>query len=362
MPKTITGSPMYELKVTNPNAISNYNGGHLVKAIGDDLVKFVGKPMQGLVVKEAGAAKIVDLVKKDLIAKKVKEPVLRAGISGSDILFVVSDLKNAKYEQSCVLVAGYVPLREKLKKQAATVVNLDPGDAVIDQAAKDMARNNRAGAVAGAGANFGLISGTSPIILLAHGDEDKTSTGQIYGKDFAGKTPAQLVTLLVDNADPKRCLSRDYAGTIYLDGCFTAQGGAMQNYTKQVWEMLKTRGVKNVKVKGNLGLAATTDRGDEIITTSEAQARADRLLAGAKRAYSQATVTHEQQRGEIWQARFGRPADEAAFLADPEVKRIDEDAAKISERVSAQLEKELKKIPGYQVPNLVGQFGLTRLN
>lgn len=89
---------------------------------------------------------------------------------------------------------------------------------------------------------------------------DKTASGQICGKDFAGKSPKDLVALLVDNKDPKKRLSPSYAGTIDLDGCFTVQGGAMENDTKLVWELLKAKGIKNCKVKGNLGAAATRSR------------------------------------------------------------------------------------------------------
>lgn len=360
MPKQLTGKPIYELKIVNPNAIANYNGGNVVKAISEDLVAFVGKPMQGLVVKEAKAAKIVELVKADLLAKKVEQPVLRAGIVGKDIVFQVTDAKNAKYEQLDILVEGYVPLREKLKRQAAVVVNLDPGDRVIDAAARDMAANNNTRATTKSKVEYGKITGNAPIILLAHGNEDKTATGQIYGKDFAGRTPEQLVAMLVENPDPRRALSREYSGTIYLDGCFTAQGGAMENYTRQVWKLLKDRGLSKVSVKGNLGLAATTNRGDETITTSEAKAMAASLEASAQRAFDNATKRHSELRQKIWEEEFGA-SDTAGFLADDRVKRIIADADRISAAAQKKLTDELEKIPGYRVPNLVGTFGLRPL-
>ncbi len=73
------------------------------------------------------------------------------------------------------------------------------------------------------------VDDTANIVLLAHGDEDKNSSGRLYGKDFAGKSPKDLVKLLLDNPNEKKRLNTSYSGTIYLDGCFTAQGGAMQN-------------------------------------------------------------------------------------------------------------------------------------
>jgi hypothetical protein len=359
--KSISGTPVYEIKATNPNSIANFDPGKLTKAIGENLIDYVGKPMQGLVVKAMDAKNVVEKVKKDLVAKKIEQPWLRAGISGSDMIFLVTDLKGS-YEQSCVLVAGYVPLREKLKKEAGMVVNLDKGDKVIDRAAKDMGKAMNTKAVTEKEAKFAGISGSTPIVLLAHGDEDKTASGQIYGKDFAGKQPADIVKLLLDNRDEKKRLSPEYSGTIYLDGCFTAQGGAMQNYTKQVWDLLKARGVKNVKVKGNLGLAATTSKGDEIITTTEAENQAKKLGTQADAAFGKAIAKQDAKLEEIWKAKYAKKNDEKGYLADPDVKNLHAEMDGIRKTYAAKLEAELKKIPGYQVKNMVGTFGLQRLN
>ncbi len=352
---------VYEIKATNPNAIANFDSGKLVKAIGDDLARFVGKPMQGLVVKANDAKSLVDKVKKDLVAKKCEQPWLRAGMSGADMIFLVTDLKNGKYEQSCKLVAGYKAIREKLKAQAAMVVNLDKGDKVIDRAAKDMAKATGTRAVTGDKAKFGGIGGTTPIILLAHGDEDKTASGQIYGKDFAGKSPKELVALLLDNKNEKKRLSPDYAGTIYLDGCFTAQGGAMANYTKQVWDLLKARGLKNVKVKGNLGAAATLKSGDELVTTTEAEKAAEKLVKKAQKDLEKKIEPFEKKLGEILAKKYGGK-EGPAFEKDDGVKKLNAAIEKLHKDAQKALHAEVKKIPGYEVKNLVGQFGLTRLN
>src|SRR5262249_17125024 len=237
-------------------------------------------------------------------------------------IFLITDLKG-KYEQSCTLVAGYVPLREKLKDEAGMVVNLDKGDKIIDQAAKDMGKTMKKNGVEGKDAEFGQISGKTPIVLLAHGDEDKTSTGQIYGKDFANKTPAQIVTLLCENKDPKKRLNSNYSGVIYLDGCFTAQGGAMQNYTKQVWDLLKARGFKGVTVKGNLGAAATLSSGDELVTTTEAQEKVEKLTKQFQSAYEKATGPHEAKRKQIWQAKYMAKNDATGFHNDPDILKAE---------------------------------------
>jgi len=390
------GTVVYDLKVTNPNAIANYDAGKLTKSIGDDLIKFVGRPIQGLVVKANDATALVKKVKEDLVASKCTQPWLRAGISGKDMIFLVTDPKNSKYARSCVLVADYKGIREKQKKLLAQteVLNLDKGDKVIDRAESDM--RNALGAKPG-NKDLGAIDGNASIILLAHGDEDKTSSGQIYGKDFAGKTPKELVAMLVENKDPKKRLSPSYSGTIYLDGCFTAQGGAMQNYTKLVWEQLKAKGIKNCKVKGNLGAAATLDTGDELVTTTEAQKAVDKLIAKfekdlgvklkdynstleqKKKALREAEVKLEKlntARDNIWKTTFKKANDTAGFKDAPLVKKIDAEIKSSVQPVITKLTAEVDawpkamaklvadagKVPGFQVKNFVGQFGLTRLN
>lgn len=397
MAKSIdSGTVVYEIKATNPNAIANYDAGKLVKSIGDDLIAFVGTPIQGLVVKATDATTIVKKVKEDLVAGKCATPWLRAGMSGKDMIFLVTDPKTAKYERSCVLVADYKGIREKQKKllTETKVYNLDKGDKVIDQASKDM---RKALGVKPDGKSLGEIDGSVNIILLAHGDEDKTSSGQIYGKDFAGKTPKELVAAMVDNKDPKKRLSPTYAGTIYLDGCFTAQGGAMANYTKQVWELLKAKGIKNCKVKGNLGAAATLKSGDELVTTTEAQETVDKLIARFEKALGvkakdfgkelgkkEAALKDAQSklkkltdaRANIWKTTFQKANDTAGFKEAPLVKKIDKEITdtlqpaikKLTTDIDAwnkavkKINDDIGKVPGFQVKNLVGQFGLTRLN
>ena len=362
MAKAITnGTVVYELKVANPNQIANFDVGKLTKSVGDDLTRFNQKGVQGVVVKGTDAAKIVKEVIADLGAKKVKAPHLRAGVSGKDLIFLVTDSASPSYEKSCVLVADYVGLKDRLAKEKGAVVNLDPGDKVIDRAAKDMGKKFGAKPTTAATANFG-ITGTTAIVLLAHGDEDKNSTGQIYGKDFAGKTPAEIVKLLLDNPDAKKRLSPDYAGTIYLDGCFTAQGSAMQNYTKQVWDLLKGRGLTKASVKGNLGLAATTKKGDEIITTTEADERDKKLRKQIDDERKLKLAAINKKYGALWAAKYKAKNDQAGLKNDPETKKLQAEADALEDALAKKYQAEAKKIPGLNVKNFVGQFGLSVLN
>ncbi len=354
-----SGTVVYDLKVANPNAIANFDLGKVLKGISEDLNKFVGKPIQGLVVKGSDATTVVKKVKEDMVAAKCAQPWLRAGMSGKDMIFLVTDQKNSKYSRSCVLVADYKGIREKQKKLLAEtqVKNLDQGDEVIDRATKDM--RNALGAKTDK--DLGDIDGSVSIILLAHGDEDKTASGQIYGKDFAGKSPKELVAMLVDNKDKKKRLAPSYAGTIYLDGCFTAQGGAMANYTKQVWELLKAKGIKNCKVKGNLGAAATLKSGDELVTTTEAEKAGDKLTEKANKDFQKKIAPALAKLQDISKTKYAGKTD-ANFEKDAAVKTLRAALEKTRQEAVKKLQSDLKKIPGYEVKNLVGQFGLTRLN
>ena len=103
--------------------------------------------------------------------------------------------------------------------------------------------------------------------------QDKTTGGQVFWTTpnsgavtinqpiyTGGKTEAQLVQILCMNPDPTKRLNKEYSGTIYLDGCFTAELKFMNSYAEKFWNSLKSLGYKNVKVKGNLGAATTTGR------------------------------------------------------------------------------------------------------
>ena len=47
MGKSISGTPLYELKVVNPNAIANFSEPKLAEAAAKDFIAFVGRQVQG---------------------------------------------------------------------------------------------------------------------------------------------------------------------------------------------------------------------------------------------------------------------------------------------------------------------------
>jgi hypothetical protein len=320
----------------------------------------VGRQVQGFGIKGMDAKALIEKVKKDMVGKKVQQPWIRAGVSGADLILLVTDLKSPKYEQSCVLNSGYIPMREKQKKETALVVNMDKGDGVIDRSSDKMAKAKGTTVHDGDDVEYGGLDGSTPIILLAHGSEDKSSSGTVWGQQFAGKSPKEIVTHLT-MGDKKMRLSKKYSGTIYLDGCFTAQVGGMDNYTKQVWEGLKAAGYKDVRVKGNLGAAVTLVDGNERITTPEAKVQATKLEGEATKALEKLLTPYRAKKDEIWDKKYGKKKDRAGYDNDAEVKKLKADMKIKRDELAKKLETELKKIPGYKVENLVGQFGLELL-
>ncbi len=282
---------------------------------------------------------------------------MRAGISGTDLIFLVTDQQPTKYEQSCVLFKDYTTMREKQKTQSAMVVNVQKGDKVIDDSSERMAKAKGTTVVNAQDADFSGLDGSTPIILLAHGSEDKSSSGTVWGQKFAGVSPKGIVDYLI-SGEKKSRLSKSYAGTVYLDGCFTAQVGGMDNYTKQVWEGLKAAGLKDVKVKGNLGAAVTLGDGTERITTPEAKVKAAKVTEEANKALNLAVGPLKVKKTAIWTTKYAKKNDTKGFAKDAEAIKLDSQIKTLREQHAKKYEEDLKKIPGYKVDNLVGQFGL----
>jgi hypothetical protein len=203
-----------------------------------------------------------------------------------------------------------------------------------------------------------LVGLKGDIVLLAHGDEDKTSSGQIYGKDFAGKSPSWIVNLLTKNPDPKKRLTPEYSGTVYIDGCFTAQGSAMKNYCQQVWDGLKAAGIKSVKVKGNLGAAATQADGTEKVNpTIEAEAAKKRIAGIKKVADDESKKIKERILAIIADCK----AKKIDVKGNPEIKALNDREIAITKKYNADRAAILARMP-VDVIDLVGQFGISTIN
>ena len=163
---------------------------------------------------------------------------------------------------------------------------------------------------------------------------------------------------LVKNKDPKKRLHPEFSGTVYLDGCFTAQGGAMKNYAMDVWNRLKSAGIKNVKVKGNLGLASTTSEGDEIVSPSrelaEYKLKLETLFKQATTIVGICDQRLEQIREECKKTKT-RPEDKPEYKVLWDKREL---AVKKHNETRAGI---VAKSP-VNIKNLVGKFGLEIVN
>ena len=256
-------------------------------------------------------------------------------------------------------VAGYTDIVAKQKApQKGAVVNLDPKDKVISDAAKVMEGKMGTKAVEKKDVGKALEGLTGDIVLLAHGDEDKTSSGQIYGKDFAGKSADWIVKLLTKNPDPKKRLMADYKGTVYIDGCFTAQGGAMKNYAMQVWNGLKAAGIKNVQVKGNLGVAATQADGSEKVNPTIESEACKKEIAQLKKMTDEALAVCTTRIQQIIAESKKAGTD---FKVNKEYIALKAKDAEFNKRYNVERAKIVAKYP-VDVKDLVGNFGVKTLN
>ena len=388
-------SVIYEINVDNPNKIANYDPGKLLKEVGEDLKTYCGKPVQGMVVATSVADKIIATAKKDLIAGKLKHPLIRAGVSGAELIFQVTDKDNAKYEQVGVLNKNYVKLRDDIKKEKPAIGNLEPKDKIAKDSADLMGQAKGAKVLHGEGKmNFGKITGSKSLMLIAHGSVQKDDEGDmLYGKNFGGKSAADLVKLLTENKDEAKRLSPDYSGVIYLNGCYTATPDKMGTYIETVWKLLKAKGYTKLKVKGNIGSASVNKDGSMSVSTPDAEEASEKLQAkfekelGVKIKDFETTLDKKKKslkeaegklvkltsaRANIWKTTFQKTDDKAGFKEAPLVKKIDAEITKTLqpaikqlttdiadwEKAAKKLVADIKKIPGYEVKDFVGQFGL----
>lgn len=193
---------------------------------------------------------------------------------------------------------------EQLEKNKGLVVNLDPGDKTIDKAFKDIEKRDtdlespirpKQDAIQKDNRKYELFKDfkkdqvdfseagkDGPILLLAHGmprypwliPSDSSST---YAFRFANMSAKKFADYLIKNNLPK-----DYAGIIYLDGCYTASGNTKKNFALQVYNRLVDQGYNFLQVKGNLGAAVTLSDGTEIVTHAAVEKQAEKLAKEVK--------------------------------------------------------------------------------
>lgn len=238
-----------------------FNAGNLLKAISNDLEEFGEKGVQGVVTKLQDANNIIAYSKK----ADLKSPYIMAGLCKKDLVLVVRDDANDKFEQMAVVVKGYADIKESLANSTGAVVNANEGDKIIDRASQKQANKFGTTVQGEDDTDFGGITGN--ILICAHG-RPQVNAGRVIGVAFGKKTPEQIADILTAGDDQSTRLAKDYDGKITLSGCFTASGGpealkADDPFAKKVWELLKQRGYTKCSVVGIPGVAMTASAGDE---------------------------------------------------------------------------------------------------
>jgi hypothetical protein len=236
-----------------------FNIGALTKAVAYDLKEFDKQGVQGVKILEGDITRLITYEKS---AKRAAQPYIQAGTVAKDLVIVVRDKKNDKFEALAYVVKDYKGLREKLEKSTAAVTNLDKGDEVIDPASERQGERFKATVDEG---DYGKITGN--IILCAHGRPAKVPSGRVIGDEFGQKTPEEIVKLITGDKDPNKRIGKDYNGIVTLSGCFTASGGPEASkqddpFAAKVLQLLRGKGYSKVSVVGMPGPSITAKSGD----------------------------------------------------------------------------------------------------
>jgi hypothetical protein len=331
-------------------------------------------------VKHKEGTDFLNGVKGDIAAKKVTKPLLKLGTDSGHLLIRVEGEKD--YEKQVVIVKGYVDLKSERAK--ATVVNAHKGDAAIDSSSDRMAQAKGTSAQTAADVDLNKKGSTAPIIILAHGSPTSSLPGTVYATKFARKTPDQIIGFLVDD---KR-LDKDYAGIVYLDGCYTAAGPKegrdeteLTNFAKKVYEGLVKKGYKYLQVKGNLGRAATLADGTESVLDAQQEAelipRRDALEKDYKALEASAKTVQDRvaKLEKVATALAAKHNGNAQTLAaDVGIKLVKEEVDKLevlrtaAAKKAADAKKEYDDLATkmrprgeFRLDNLVGVFGPEKL-
>ena len=353
---------------------SKFNIGNVMKAITYDLEEFGERGVQGVPVKTSDALK---MKKYHEANKSLKDPYFMAGVVKNDLVLVIHDKVDGKFEAMSVLVKNYLGLKKQLAKSNSAVVNMDRGDDTIDDASDAKGKKLKAKVQEDDDPDFGGITGN--VLLCAHGTP-KTKPGRVIGTHLAGKKPAELCDLLTNSKDKAKRLSKDFSGKITLSGCFTASGGPEKDkqddpYAKKVWAEMKKRGYKKLSVEGMPGPSWTASdsslkdghnkvlkRGDEGVW-----AKSEEMLEAQEKQAAKIRKEIDSMTDKVVKAWQKFKGDKETFIAHPDVKK---QLAKINAKEKAldSVKDEIAKIKkdnkdigddrGKDIKALIGTFGL----
>jgi len=225
---------------------------------------------------------------KDEVKGTKNELAVRGGINDKGHLAVTFNGilprkgKPVKIDDEVIIRKDFAPLVEQLRNENHAVVNLQKGDETIDRAATNQAKKFGTTVEEPDDADYSGIT-TGNVILAAHGSRTEVN-GTIIGTKLGKRSPAEIVALLTEGDKDKR-LSREFSGTVWLSGCFTASGGIAppgenfdhESFARSVWELLKSKGYKKATVKGQPGIARTDAEGNKSSVTPTGQKDYDKL-------------------------------------------------------------------------------------
>lgn len=226
----------------------------------------------GYVIKQNDAIALLKEVQADITAKKCKKPLLKLGTDGGHLVMRRGRRQVRQERDRGARLRG----RQGQAGQD-DMVNADPGDSTIDDAADDMARIKGTSAKDADDVDLNKKGSKAPIVLLAHGSPTSSLPGTVHATEFADKTPEQIVRFLV--SDKK--LDKNYAGMIYLDGCYTGAGpkkgrdaGELTNFAKAVYD---EHAGNAATLKADVGIKLVRDEVDklEVLRTAAAKKAAD---------------------------------------------------------------------------------------
>jgi hypothetical protein len=216
---------------------------------------------------------------KDMLVKAKtkagKNPLtVRGGIdSNGDLVVTVSGLlpeksggQPEKYEKITIVREDFKKLVKEMKTEEHAVVNLHPGNDVIDGASEAQSKKFKTPVQYEGSMDVGKIK-TGTVVLAAHGGAAAVS-GTVLGTSLGHKTPQEIVDLLTKNSDKSKRLSKKFTGTVLLSGCYTASGNMVipEDYDYSVFagevkRLLETNGYKGFVVRGIPGPATTIRTG-----------------------------------------------------------------------------------------------------
>jgi hypothetical protein len=341
--------------------LDSFNLGNLVKAITYSFEEFGVRGVQGVPVKGENATKLIAYEKK---AKRTEEPYIQAGVVKKDLVVVIRDKKNDKFEAMDVVVKNYTEIRDKLAKSNAQVVNLAKGDKIIDPAAQ--AQADRVGSTVQDqnSADFGDITGN--IVLCAHGTP-KELPGRVIGTQLGKKSPEEIVKLLIGSPDKAKRVGKDYDGTITLSGCWTAAGGpggedpADEVYAKKVLELLRAKGYKKLSVVGMPGPSRTAKTDTDKDGMGKPMERGEKAVWPGMSETARAVTALRMKIDKLTEgllAAAKKSDDPKNFLTTPVAKQALEKIA-ATEKEMNEIETRLgDKKYGKNIKGLQGRFGL----